>query len=202
MDIRKPANPSRTLASLDEVPLDGSTVKVMTGSWASDADDGPDVPDRVHCLTQVEGPDAGRRIVVEPQGLTIGRSEPAEVVLADPQISRSHCRLELRGARLFVVDLNSTNGTFVQGARVTGQVELSLGSGLRVGKFGFRHEYRSRKAIEDGNAQWMRERTQRQEASQIQIEIDQVKRQQEVEKITGSEFFQSLTEELDHLRPD
>ena len=193
---------SVTMSAMPDVPLDGSTVAVMLGSWASDADDGPGVPDRVHCLAISEGLDAGRKIILDSTGVTIGRAEPADIVLSDAQISRSHCRIEIDEQRVVVTDLGSTNGTFVQGARVTAPVDLPIGAGMRVGTHVFRHEFRSRKAIEAAHAQWQLERTLRQDASQIQIEIDQVKREQEVAKITGSEFFRTLTEDLDALRRD
>ena len=49
-------------------------------------------------------------------GLRIGRAPPADIVLTDKQVSRSHCLVELADGGLRVSDLNSTNGTFIDGS--------------------------------------------------------------------------------------
>lgn len=77
---------------------------------------------------------------VGPLGLRIGRSEPAEIVLADKRVSRRHCTIELHGDGLVVRDLGSTNGTFVDGERIADCVAFPQGSVLRVGGFDFVHE--------------------------------------------------------------
>ena len=80
---------------------------------------------------------------VRRTGLKIGRSPPADIVLSDPRVSRSHCRVELAGEDLKVTDLKSTNGTFIDGERVEGEAMLAVGSLLRVGNVCFKHEVRS-----------------------------------------------------------
>jgi len=50
---------------------------------------------RAHCLELLEGHDSGHRYVVGTLGASIGRTIPADIVLADSEISRSHCRLSL-----------------------------------------------------------------------------------------------------------
>lgn len=59
----------------------------------------------------------------------IGRGAAAGVRLEDPEISRSHCQIEELDGDLLIRDLGSTNGTFVNGLRVT---EAALISGDRV----------------------------------------------------------------------
>ena len=64
---------------------------------------------------------------------TIGRSPGAEFVVDAPLVSRLHCRLTASDERVEVVDLDSTNGTYINDERIkTG----TLGSGdrLRVGR--------------------------------------------------------------------
>jgi hypothetical protein len=100
--------------------------------------------DQFHCLEIAEEDGEGQRFVVSPVGLKIGRSAPADIVLADPRVSRSHCLVELAGEELKVTDLNSTNGTFVDGERVEGAAMLAVGSLLRVGNICFKHEIRTR----------------------------------------------------------
>jgi len=76
-------------------------------------------------------------------GLRIGRTAPAEVILVDKHVSRRHCQVELDGEELIVVDLGSTNGTFVDGERVTDRAVLPVGSVLKVGQCELIHELRA-----------------------------------------------------------
>ena len=64
---------------------------------------------------------------------TMGRSPGAEFVLEAAMVSRLHCRLTAGATELQVVDLESTNGTFVNGQRVT-QASLKAGDKLGVGR--------------------------------------------------------------------
>jgi ABC transport system ATP-binding/permease protein len=64
---------------------------------------------------------------------TIGRSTGAEFILDAPLVSRLHCQLTAHDAGLEVKDLDSTNGTFVNGTRVT-SARLQTGDRLRVGR--------------------------------------------------------------------
>lgn len=99
--------------------------------------------DRVHCLELTIGERVEKRFVVSPSGLRIGRAAPADVILADSRISRTHCLVQLGNGELRVSDLNSTNGTFVDGERIDGPSSLPVGSVLKVGNVTFRHELRT-----------------------------------------------------------
>jgi pSer/pThr/pTyr-binding forkhead associated (FHA) protein len=69
-----------------------------------------------------------------PGGIkTVGRAPRADFVVDAPLVSRLHCRLTLQPDGLLVEDLESTNGTFVNGERVTSLVMRS-GDALRVGR--------------------------------------------------------------------
>lgn len=107
--------------------------------------------DRLHCLELVDCFDAGRRHVVGPLGLKIGRMPPADVVLMDSEVSRSHCFVALEGDELTVADLRSTNGTYVDGTRAEAVMPLPVGSILQVGKRSFRHELRTRAEIDQSD---------------------------------------------------
>jgi hypothetical protein len=100
--------------------------------------------EEVHCLEVSVDGEMAQRHIVTPLGLKIGRVAPAEIVLADSKVSRSHCMVELKEGQLFVADLNSTNGTFVDGERVAGASILPVGSVLTVGHFSLVHELRTR----------------------------------------------------------
>ncbi len=65
--------------------------------------------------------------------LTIGRDAGCELVLADVEVSRRHARLETQGGIVFVRDLESSNGTFLNGRRLESAVELREGDEIDVG---------------------------------------------------------------------
>jgi pSer/pThr/pTyr-binding forkhead associated (FHA) protein len=68
---------------------------------------------------------------------TIGRVGAADFCLDVPLVSRLHCRLEVGpGGELTVVDLDSTNGTWIDGERIV-SAPLRPGSVLRVGRVDF-----------------------------------------------------------------
>ena len=67
---------------------------------------------------------------------TMGRSSGAEFTVDAGMISRLHCRLTAGATELEVMDLESTNGTFVNGQRVTCAI-LKPGDTLRVGRVEF-----------------------------------------------------------------
>jgi hypothetical protein len=81
----------------------------------------------------------GERVTLGEHILTVGRSPDSNIVLADPNVSRNHGELRPRGTGYVVVDLNSTNGTRVNGARVSEQV-LADGDEIAFGNTKFRFE--------------------------------------------------------------
>lgn len=107
--------------------------------------------DRLHCLELLHGEEIVARYVIGPLGLKIGRTEPADVVLAESEVSRTHCLVALKGDEVFVSDLNSTNGTFVDGGRLTEVTKLPVGAMLQVGNRQLKHEWRTRTEIELSN---------------------------------------------------
>jgi|SRR3954469_13838960 pSer/pThr/pTyr-binding forkhead associated (FHA) protein len=64
---------------------------------------------------------------------TIGRSTGAEFIVDAPLVSRLHCQVSATADTVEVKDLNSTNGTYVNGARVK-KARLLPGDTLRVGR--------------------------------------------------------------------
>ena len=67
--------------------------------------------------------------------ITIGRSdENNDIVVNDDKVSRNHLQMVMDDQGNFsVLDLNSTNGTFVNGLRITGEVSLKVTDELRIG---------------------------------------------------------------------
>jgi pSer/pThr/pTyr-binding forkhead associated (FHA) protein len=68
---------------------------------------------------------------------TLGRSTAAEFVLDAPLVSRLHCQLSATDEAIQVKDLDSTNGTFVNGKRITSTTILG-GDVLKVGRVDLR----------------------------------------------------------------
>ncbi len=76
---------------------------------------------------------SGDRFSLAESIITIGRHPESNLVLADPNVSRNHAEIRPQGDRFAVVDLGSTNGTKVNGVRVTTQLlddgdEVSFGN--------------------------------------------------------------------------
>jgi pSer/pThr/pTyr-binding forkhead associated (FHA) protein len=64
----------------------------------------------------------------------IGRADYNDVVLADPSVSTTHAKLQRRDNVWVLSDAGSTNGTYVEGERVAGEVPLSAGTTIRFGE--------------------------------------------------------------------
>ena len=108
----------------------------------------PQEVEKVHCLQRLDGELPETRFVVSPGGLKIGRTAPADIIVAGSGVSRAHCLVELAGDQLRVMDLNSTNGTYIDNERIGGAAVLAVGSILRVGNVSFEHEVRTRAEME------------------------------------------------------
>ncbi len=91
------------------------------------------VPSRPLARLRVLEPHGGDRSVVVRSGtLTIGRGPDNDLVLGDPRVSRRHARIQGRHGRLVLTDLESRNGTRVNGAPV-GEVAIGLGDEILLG---------------------------------------------------------------------
>jgi serine/threonine protein kinase len=85
-------------------------------------------------LVVIAGPDKGRVFPLEiDDWLLLGRSRAAEGKLNDLHVSKIHCKVECKADGVFVIDQESTGGTFVNGARVTEQL-LHPGDVIRLGE--------------------------------------------------------------------
>jgi pSer/pThr/pTyr-binding forkhead associated (FHA) protein len=85
------------------------------------------------------------KLVIQNQGMTgrahelsvdrttIGRVEDNTFQIADPSVSSHHCEVHLRGSEVFIRDLNSTNGSFINGNK-TEEGVLKPGQILRLGQ--------------------------------------------------------------------
>jgi Protein of unknown function (DUF3662)/FHA domain len=75
----------------------------------------------------------GKRLVVGPAGVSIGRSRQSDVVLDDPNISRTHAEIRPRGGSWVLTDLDSTNGCVLNGQRIEGPEVIKPGDVIKLG---------------------------------------------------------------------
>ena len=73
-------------------------------------------------------------------GATIGRSPRSDIVLDDDYVSSTHARIFARRQFLYLEDLGSTNGTFIDGRRVDGEHQIKPGQEIVIGDTIFRFE--------------------------------------------------------------
>jgi len=92
---------------------------------------------RPRSLVITSGANAGTTLVLAGEALSIGRSSDSTIVIQDDYTSTHHARLENRAGVWFVNDLGSTNGTLVDGKRISSPVELRIGTTVTVGETTF-----------------------------------------------------------------
>ena len=84
-------------------------------------------------LSVVLGADAGVTFEAVTPRAVVGTDESADLVLSDRTVSRFHCEITVEGGRVFVRDLDSRNGTLVNGVNVV-QARLDPGASITVGQ--------------------------------------------------------------------
>ena len=82
------------------------------------------------------GPQTGMSYVLPQGNTTVGRHPESDIFLNDVTVSRQHCRFVLEEGRLMLEDSGSTNGTYVNDARVD-EAQLRAGDEVLVGRFHF-----------------------------------------------------------------
>jgi predicted Zn finger-like uncharacterized protein len=83
-------------------------------------------------LAIIDGPDAGSVFRLEKPRVTVGRSG-SDMNLNDTEASRQHAAVEVRDTEYTVNDLGSTNGTLVDGAKISGPTELTDKGEFQIG---------------------------------------------------------------------
>lgn len=131
--------PQRTGPQVDDISFAMANRRTASPPAALD-----DAQDEFHCLKLTGGEQGDELFVLGSASLKIGRSAPADIVLAHPSISREHCLIGLANDELLVTDLNSTNGTFIDGVRVARSTILPVGAELKVGQVALTHEIHTR----------------------------------------------------------
>jgi pSer/pThr/pTyr-binding forkhead associated (FHA) protein len=77
---------------------------------------------------------AGTRVTLDARPILIGRADDSTLVLDDDYASTRHARISMQGDEWYVEDLGSTNGTYLDRAKVTGPTRVPLGVPVRIGK--------------------------------------------------------------------
>ena len=74
------------------------------------------------------------------EGATFGRSNGADIQVDDPFASSAHARIFDRGGFMYVEDMGSTNGTYLNGRQLKSAERLSMGDTIRIGDSEYRYE--------------------------------------------------------------
>jgi pSer/pThr/pTyr-binding forkhead associated (FHA) protein len=112
-----PSAPTSAVASAAAAPMKGG--KATTGT--------------VSRIVITSGPKAGLELPLGTEPLTIGRSSESGLVIRDDYTSSHHARLLLWGEQWMIQDLDSTNGTWHDGIRVSTPVPVIIGAPIKVG---------------------------------------------------------------------
>ena len=81
--------------------------------------------------------DGRRRIEADSKIITVGRLPENSICIPSPMVSRYHARIVCASGRSVIQDLQSTNGTFVNGSRIPQSSELSQGDRIQFGSFSY-----------------------------------------------------------------
>ncbi|MGW2724563.1 FHA domain-containing protein [Streptomyces sp. NPDC001492] len=125
-------------STLGEPPLiDGAVLSLGAPAEPEPHPELDDAPTQLHVIA---GPDAGGVHLLHGGEIRIGRSADADVPLDDPDVSRLHCAVTVAAdGQVSVADLDSTNGTTLDGTRLgTRPVRFAPGALLRIGESALR----------------------------------------------------------------
>jgi hypothetical protein len=73
-------------------------------------------------------------------GITMGRAASADVKIDDPFASAAHCRIFPRGQFMYIEDMGSTNGTFLNGRQLRKPEQLKVADVVRIGDTEYRYQ--------------------------------------------------------------
>ncbi|HEV2948218.1 MAG TPA: SpoIIE family protein phosphatase [Gemmataceae bacterium] len=88
-------------------------------------------------LVTLKGPDTGRQFLLEQDVMVLGRQTDSGICLESQAVSRHHARILRVDSNFFVEDMGSSNGTYVNGARIRDRVPLTEKDTLQIGPYIF-----------------------------------------------------------------
>ena len=135
--------------------IDEDTGTVMDRPFSQPINDLSDVERTVSLFDEAGGGDRLIRLIdadnpakvykgylAEGRSLTLGRSREVDITIeGDRTVSGRHCRFSQSGGRIFCEDLQSSNGTFIDGNRIYGSAEIRSDTMIKVGKTRLRANY-------------------------------------------------------------
>lgn len=131
---RMPEAAPAAAAPVGAASRSGATAPVASAPAApSGPKGGPATAGAVSRIVITSGPKAGIELPLGNEPLTIGRSSESALVIRDDYTSSHHARLVLWGDQWMIQDLDSTNGTWHDGVRVTSPVPVTVGAPIKVG---------------------------------------------------------------------
>lgn len=132
--VRKlPDAPAPAAAGSPAPARPSSATAPFTPAPAPSPADGPATTTTASRIVITSGPKAGLELPLGNESLTIGRSSESGLVIRDDYTSSHHARLVLWGDQWMIQDLDSTNGTWHDGTRVTSPVPVKIGAPIKVG---------------------------------------------------------------------
>ncbi|MCL3819173.1 FHA domain-containing protein [Aeromicrobium wangtongii] len=102
---------------------------------ASDVSAVENLPAGSAMLLVQRGPDSGARFLLDSDQVSVGRHPDSDIFLDDISVSRRHGTFTRHGSGYSVTDLGSLNGTYVNRDRIDGEVTLSGGDEVQIGKY-------------------------------------------------------------------
>ena len=78
--------------------------------------------------------------IVNDKPIIVGRSSDLDMVLVEDMVSRKHARITMQTDQIWIEDLGSTNGTFVNGSQVDGLAPIAFGDEIQIGQARLRLE--------------------------------------------------------------
>lgn len=111
----------------------------VTDQWAGGGGDDPDatIAFSISSIYQVAVEEGGKviaRVDLSDKPLIIGRTDDADITLPNPVVSRKHAKIYFENRAVFIEDLKSNNGTFVNGGK-TDKTEVRPEDLIRIGPF-------------------------------------------------------------------
>jgi pSer/pThr/pTyr-binding forkhead associated (FHA) protein len=90
--------------------------------------------DSIYQITVRSGPEPGKTFPLEREEMFMGRDLANEITISDPEVSRRHARFIMQDDTIMLEDLGSTNGTFLNGERISTPQQLRLGDVVTLGE--------------------------------------------------------------------
>jgi pSer/pThr/pTyr-binding forkhead associated (FHA) protein len=123
----------------EEVPDETSTIPLIEADTeemsVDDVTAVENLPSGSAMLLVQRGPDAGARVLLDTDVVTVGRHPDSDIFLDDISVSRRHATFTRTAGQYVVSDLGSLNGSYVNRDRIDTDVALSGGDEVQIGKY-------------------------------------------------------------------